>query len=197
MLQHDKMPDETDDEAILRRIETACMIHASLGKDLSRDVRTAALLNAYGAAIQRTSSMMEEMKVGKFCARCAGLERGSCCFEQIAWEYDPPLLLANLLLGCDPPRERKIPGSCFFLGENGCRLTARYHFCVNYLCPDLRDFLGSEGCMKLLVIVGEEIATGWEIERHVRRLAPPPPGRTGYSESSGPSVCSARVRTIS
>lgn len=197
MLQDAKMPGETEDEAILRRIETARRLHASLGHAISLDAHTTASLTAYGTAIQRTSSMMGEMNVGQLCARCAGLERGSCCFEEIGWEYDPSLLLVNLLLGCDPPEAREIPGSCFFLGENGCRLAARYHFCVNYLCPDLRDFLGDEGCGRLLTIVGEEIAAGWEIELRVRRLAPPPPDGMGYSESSGLSVCNAKVRTIS
>ena len=55
--------------------------------------------------------------------------------------YDGVLLLINLLLGVSIERERRDEQSCPFLGSTGCRLAARDHVCVNYLCLKIRDRL--------------------------------------------------------
>jgi hypothetical protein len=178
-------PGLTLDEVIFQRIERAFALHLSLAESFSGAHGTQKLLTTYRSAIQKTLSLMDEMDVGSFCAHCASQERGSCCFEEVGDEYDPPLLLVNLLLSSELPLKREVPGNCcFFLGEKGCRLKGRYHFCVNYLCPDLRDFLGAEKIGNLLAAVGEEIAAGWEIERNIHFRLAALPGTAFHPDSS-------------
>lgn len=192
-----KKNDGAGDTTILRRVAAARELHGVLAGAKPFEHRTAAPIEAYGTAIRRTSSAMGEMNVVAFCSRCAMTERGSCCFEEIGQAYDLPLLLLNLLLGCELPRAREIPHGCFFLGPTGCTLTARYHFCVNYLCPDLRNALGREGSERLLRIVGSEIAAGWEAEKEILRLMSTHPSGSGGPRGYEPSSADVRARTIS
>lgn len=150
-------------------IARARALFALHGESLSDDPGIGRLLAAYREAIARTGELMRESGVCAACARCAGFGHGSCCFQGIENEYDSILLLVNLLLGCSLPDEPAVPESCFFLGEEGCRLPARYYFCVNYLCPDLQESLDPEVVRRLLHAVGRELSAGWEVEHALRR----------------------------
>ena len=99
------------------------------------------------------------------CSACARENPGSCCFQGVEEWYDRTLLFINLLMGCRIPRSRQFPGHCLFVGSRGCKLIARYSFCVNYLCPRLRRRLGPEGTAVLLAAAGDELGCGWELER--------------------------------
>jgi hypothetical protein len=68
------------------------------------------------------------------CRVCEEEEGGSCCGAGIENRYEGIMLLINGLLGVKLPRFRPSPGSCYFLGGNGCLLRARHVLCVNYLC---------------------------------------------------------------
>jgi hypothetical protein len=126
------------------------------------------LLCRYDSAIENTQETMEQTGVAAACGLCAE-KTGSCCFEEVETWYDPVLLLINLLLKAELPRSRQIPGQCLFLGDKGCRLRARYAFCLNYFCPTLKTRLGS-GVMNItLAAVGQELAAGWELEQSLYR----------------------------
>ncbi|MCE5244981.1 MAG: hypothetical protein ABFD98_13230 [Syntrophobacteraceae bacterium] len=161
---------ETPAHPIREEIAAARALHESHGAFLSADARIGSLLAGYREAIRRSGDLMRGAGVCAACARCAGVGQGSCCFPGIENEYDCVGLLMNLLLGCNVPGEAAVPGSCFFLGEKGCRLTARYYFCVNYLCPDLQKQMGAENVRTLLHAVGEELSSGWELEQSLRRI---------------------------
>lgn len=128
-----------------------------------------ALLAAYGEAIAGRDRLMAESGIGAICSACAA-RTGSCCFAEIAGEYDAVLLAVNLLLGCELPEERHVEDGCFFVGPFGCRLTARFAFCVNYLCAEVREELGEAMCGALLRGVGAELSAGFEAERSLRRF---------------------------
>lgn len=151
-------------------IAEARTLHVLHGESLSANPRIVPLLDAYRAAITRSGVLMRETGVWAGCARCAGIGHGSCCFQGIEYEYDRILLLVNLLLGCEIPEEQAVPESCLFLGEEGCRLAARYYFCVNYLCPDLQESLDPAAVRQLLHAVGRELNAGWEVEHALRRM---------------------------
>jgi len=104
------------------------------------------------------------------CTGCASKKKGSCCFQGVEEWYDHILLLINLLMGAELPRDREAPGHCLFVGEKGCKLIARYSFCINYLCPDLKKSLGKPYTEEIMSIVGEELVVGLEVEQAVRIL---------------------------
>jgi hypothetical protein len=142
------------------------------GKALAGDETLTRMLGNYRAAIEKTNALMHEAGVHRTCGCCASGPGGSCCFEGVEAWYDRYLLLTNLLLGAEIPEVGGFPGHCRFVGEGGCRLIARYAFCVNYLCPTLQKVLGPRGCRALSTVVGEELASGLKVERYLfKRIA--------------------------
>jgi hypothetical protein len=127
-----------------------------------------ALLAAYRNAIEEVQNLMRQGGVTAACTLCAEQEQGGCCFEGIETAYDRIILLINLLMGCTLPDRREVPGSCFFVGAEGCKLSARYYFCVHYLCSVLRTTLGTVAKDELLSSVAGELAAGWELEQALR-----------------------------
>ncbi len=152
---------------ILEEIEKAKALYESYRSTLLDEKRIGELLETYRRAIARTYKAMAEEGVLKVCSECAQGPAGSCCFEGVEAWYDRCLLLINLLLGVEIPGGGAFPGHCRFVGERGCRLVARYAFCVNYLCPALQEALGPQGCGTLSSIVGAELASGIQVEHHL------------------------------
>jgi hypothetical protein len=141
--------------------------YEKFGKAMAADKTLTRLLGNYKTAIDKTNDLMREGGVHRTCACCASGPGGSCCFEGVETWYDRHLLLINLLLDVKIPEVGVYAGYCRFVGEHGCRLIARYAFCVNYLCPILRKDLGSEGCRALSSVVGAELASGIQVERYL------------------------------
>ncbi len=156
------------DMGIHREIFTARVLHEQYGSELLADPRVLEFLGKYRNAIEKTGEAMREMGVHRACASCAGKESGSCCFPGIEEGYDHVLLLINLLLGHCVPDAGEFPGSCMFVGDRGCKLFARYYFCVHFLCPGLHELLDPLTVKALLRLVGEELHTGWELEQVLR-----------------------------
>ena len=150
------------DNAVFTQIEQAYRIFRSQGKRLLATPAIGELLLNYDSAIEATQRTMGEAGMGLSCGRCSK-DTGSCCFQEVETWYDHRLLLINLLLSGDLPRSRQIRGECLFLGEQGCRLRARYAFCLNYFCPMLKARFGPDLLRTLLAAVGRELAAGWEL----------------------------------
>lgn len=156
------------DQAVEEKIGRARWLYAQLGQELSSDTEIRTLLDNYLEAIGKTGAAMRRNGVVKGCTACAAQPHGSCCFSGIEEGFDHMLLLINMLLGRELPDEKGLPGSCYFVGEYGCKLIAKSYFCLHYLCPELKAMLGSAGCRDLLRIVGEELSAGWELEQTLR-----------------------------
>jgi hypothetical protein len=153
-------------------ITKAKRYYEKYGKALAADETLTRLLGNYQAAIRKSSDLMREGGVHRTCGLCASGPAGSCCFEGVEAWYDRHLLLINLLLGVEIPEAGAFPGHCRFVGVGGCRLIARYAFCVNYLCPMLQQVLGPRGCRALSSLVGEELDSGIKVEHHLfKRIA--------------------------
>ena len=163
---------------IVQEINKAKAFQHAYGSVLREDQRVHELLEAYREAIARTTRAMAEEGVLKACSECAQGPSGSCCFEGVEDWYDPILLLINLLLDVPLPFQREIPKACFFVGQDGCKLRGRYAFCVNFLCPKLSKGIKNG---RLLRATGEELLSGWELEKEIRRRIASGTGR-GFSQ---------------
>ncbi|NLI34576.1 MAG: hypothetical protein GX422_17610 [Deltaproteobacteria bacterium] len=152
---------------IFDTISKARLIFEKHGNRLLTDHDISRLLKKYRDAIGRTAELMRQMGVHRQCSRCASEGPGGCCFPGIEEGYDHILLLINLLMGCSPPDVQEVAGSCTFVGPHGCKLLARYYYCVHFLCPGLHDVLEPLSVKILLRTVGEELQAGWETERAI------------------------------
>ena len=134
------------------------------GRDILADRDLGGMLARYHEAISYTRETMSVTGMVRVCAACALDGDGSCCFREVEDWYDFVLLLINLLMGTEIPLLREVPGNCLFLGKNGCSLIAKHSFCINYLCPGLKAFLGPSTSV-FLSTAGYELFCGWELER--------------------------------
>jgi len=154
---------------IEKEIEKARRLHVRLAGDLFLKREIVAGIEKYRSAIALTSGQMDRAGVIHTCSFCASGSGGSCCFYGVEEWYDDILILMNLLLDVALPERREVPDGCFFVGEKGCRLSARHAFCVNYLCPALRESIEASERSKLLAVTGDELLCGWELEKVLRR----------------------------
>ncbi len=159
-----------DSRDIMEKIEGARRAWASLKGVLYEGSGFVRLLRLYRMEIDASWALMARLGVGGHCARCSA-ERveGGCCSQSIEEWYEEPLLVVNLALGAGFPEERAVEGGCLFLGRQGCILPARHNFCVNYLCPGLKESLGQDAVERLQRQYGRELSLGWECELMVIR----------------------------
>ncbi len=157
---------------IEEEIDRAKRLYAHYGEALIEQDGLGALLEKYRKAIGKTHEVMKQLCVVEACSVCARKGSGSCCFQGVEEWYDHVLLLINLVLGRQIPELREVPGGCLFVGSRGCKLIARHAFCVNYLCPPLKDSTRTPSVERLLSVSGDELFQGWELERAIRQWLP-------------------------
>ena len=120
-------------------------------------------------AIDASHKEMAEAGVVKVCQHCEEREGGSCCGAGLENRYDGTLLLINLLLGVELPRQRYDPSSCFFLGEKGCLLQARQVICVNYLCKKITDRIDPHKIASLREKEGVELERLFHLQETIKK----------------------------
>jgi hypothetical protein len=104
------------------------------------------------------------------CRACEEQEGGACCGRGVEDHYDGVLLLINLLLGAVLEKERRDEESCLFLGSTGCRLPARDHICVNYLCVKVSERISPPALAEMRKRQGRELHTLFLLTDHVTIL---------------------------
>jgi hypothetical protein len=145
--------------AVEQKIGQAYKLLQTYSGSLVEDPSICALLQKLRDCIANTNRSMLALGVVAECKNCEEKEGGSCCGAGIENKYDAVLLLINLLLGGSLKNHEVEGNSCFFLGKNGCRLTARHVLCVNYLCNKLQKKLTREELIALQTYAGDELNT--------------------------------------
>lgn len=150
-------------------IVKAKALYERFGEEMLNNRGLFGLMETYRKAIANSYELMGEIGIIKRCTECAeNEEAGSCCFQGVEEWYDHILLLINLMLGVEITTYHDISGGCLFVSEKGCTLLARHAFCVNYICPSLKDLLTHSQREKLQSITGHELYSGWELEKSIR-----------------------------
>ncbi len=158
------------DGPIEKKIAWAESCRQKAGGRLLADPAVADLLVRFEAAACASSRKMREAGVEAFCRDCDLHEGGSCCGRGIELRYTGSLLLINRLLNRPLPAKRFDPGGCFFLGPDGCVLTARHVICINYLCEKITRSIAPETLAPLRECEGEEIQTLFLLEERVKQV---------------------------
>ena len=158
--------------SIYEKIEQAQDLFENCGDSLRENPSIRTLLNKLQECIENTKDSMFKLGVVAECKHCEEQEGGSCCGTGIENKYDVELLLVNLLLEASLRDQQPSQNSCYFLGEKGCKLTARHVLCVNYMCQQLQKKLAREQLILLQTCAGEELDTLFilheAIKKHIR-----------------------------
>ncbi len=142
----------------------ALRLYDDIGAEILSDEEIVRALERYRGSIRDTRAAFADAGVFDACSACAAHVFGGCCFPDMEWHYTVVHLLINRLLGCELPTRHDYADQCLFLGDKGCLLTAKNHFCLNYFCQDIQRTLGPTTMKALLQVVGREIMAGWEVE---------------------------------
>lgn len=154
---------------IEEKIAWAVACSRNIGDRLREDRMVVRLLGRVSRAIQASRTRMTETGVSALCRQCEQEEGGSCCGAGMENRYDGTLLLMNLLLGCSLPEARMDPGSCYFLGEEGCVLRARHVICINYICRKITSRVDPAEIQALREVEGEEVNLVFCLHEHLKK----------------------------
>jgi len=154
---------------VQEKMLAARALFAQWGPAWRTDGRIRALVEELRGAIQASREAMEAAGIFDLCRQCEEEEGGSCCGAGIEDRYDPVLLAVNLLLGSPLPEEPEVSDGCFFLGEHGCRLTARHVLCVNYLCLKIQERLPLAAIVRVQDVTGREMESLFLLEDELKR----------------------------
>ena len=159
----------TTSPTIQEKIEQAHNLFEIFGSSLIEDPQIHALLRKLRDCIENTNQSMVTLGVVAECKNCEEREGGSCCGSGIENKYDVELLLVNLLLKASLRNQQPSQNSCYFLGEKGCKLTARHVLCVNYICQKLQKKLAREQLISLQTCAGEELDTLFILHEAIKK----------------------------
>ena len=140
--------------SIQKKIEQAHDLYSVWGDLLSQDHLVSTFIHKLQGFIENTRKKMLALQVER-----SGIEN----------KYDAVLLLINLLLGCSLENNEPVGNSCYFLGKNGCMLTARHVLCVNYICDKLQKKLNREELLALQTCAGEELDTLFILHESIKK----------------------------
>jgi len=140
------------------------------GARLREDDVVDRLLAELRAQVAASREAMVAADLVEACRACEEQEGGSCCGRGMEDHYDGVLLLINLLLGAVIEKEWRDEESCLFLGSTGCRLPARDHICVNYLCVKLGERLSPPAVAEMRKRQGRELQTLFLLTDHLTTL---------------------------
>ncbi len=155
--------------SVQEKIEKAHNLYSASGDSLRQDPSISVLLNKLQECIENTKDSMLKLGVVAECKHCEEREGGSCCGTGIENKYDVELLLVNLLLEASLRDQQPSQNSCYFLGEKGCKLTARHVLCVNYMCQKLQKKLAREQLISLQTCAGEELDTLFILHEAIKK----------------------------
>jgi len=159
----------TTSPTIQEKIEQAQDLFETCGDSLRENPSIRTLLNKLQECIENTKDSMLKLGVVAECEHCEEQEGGSCCGTGIENKYDVELLLVNLLLEASLRDQQPSQNSCYFLGEKGCKLTARHVLCVNYMCQKLQKKLAREQLISLQTCAGEELDTLFILHEAIKK----------------------------
>jgi hypothetical protein len=161
-------PDNPVSRAIEEKIAWAERCYKEKGGFFLRDERIVNLLDRLKGAVRASRTAMAVIGVAGECRTCEEREGGSCCGAGLENKYDATLLLINLLLGIQLPKQRSDPPSCLFLGPEGCLLIARHVICVNYLCNKIENRINPSKIAMLREKEGVELECLFLLKEHIK-----------------------------
>jgi len=158
----------TSEELFLKGLAEAQDLYTRLAKILEKEAPFRKMLAALERAIERSNEAYRDTGADQLCATCATSGRGTCCVRDMELSVSRELLLINLSLGVELPRQRLFPRGCFFLGARGCLLRARPLLCRNFFCHWFRQRFSPENLAYLQEAMEEEARLLFQTEQYLK-----------------------------
>jgi len=160
-------PDPTS--LILEKIRIAEELFTDWKEYFYKDEKFLDKLKNYEKAIKKSNELMEKLGTFEECYICSVIEKKGCCKIGLENEVTINVLLINMFFNIEIPKEREVPGRCFFVGPTGCKIFARPYLCREYFCNRLLRLFSSEEYALLTQTISHELILLYEISVYIRK----------------------------
>ncbi|NPA40146.1 MAG: hypothetical protein GXO57_06870 [Thermodesulfobacteria bacterium] len=160
-------PDPTS--LILEKIKVAEELFDAWNDYFYKDEEFMNMLKNYEKAVIKSNETMEKFGTFKECYVCSVLEKKGCCKAGLENEVTVNILLINMFLGKEIPKEREVPLRCFFVGPTGCKIFARPFLCRDYFCKRLLNMLGDEKYAIITQVLQEELSLLYKLTNYIKK----------------------------
>jgi|GEM_PF-389574 len=157
------------EELLLEKVFLAQEIFENYGEYFFKLKDFMDLLKNYERAIEVSNKRMEEFQSFSECYVCTVLEGKGCCKAGLENEATVAIILLNLLLKKDLPKEREVQGRCFFVGPVGCKLFARPSLCREFFCRRLLDTFKQDEYVLITQAIAEELTLQGLLVRYIKK----------------------------
>lgn len=159
-------PDPTS--LILEKIRIANELFTDWEDYFLKDEKFLEKLEEYKKAIKRSNKIMEDLGTFEECYICSAIENTGCCKIGLENEVTINILLINMFFKIKIPKEREVPGRCFFVGPTGCKIFARPYLCREYFCNRLMRLFSPEEYALITQTISEELTLLYFINKYIR-----------------------------
>jgi len=159
-------PDPTS--LILEKIRIAEELFTDWGEYFYKDKEFLEKLKEYEKAIKVSNKIMEELGTFEECYNCSVIDNTGCCKIGLENEVTINILLINMFLNVKIPKEREVPGRCFFVGPTGCKIFARPYLCREYFCNRLMRLFSPEEYALVTQKISDELTLLYLINRYIK-----------------------------
>lgn len=157
-------------ELILKKIEVAEELYNSWKEVFLRDEEFLRLLEKYEISVLNSNQVMQEKKTFEECYICTVLDGKGCCKAGLENEMTINILLLNMFLKKEIPKEREVPGRCFFVGPLGCKIFGRPYLCREFFCKRILDKLSQKDYATITQYLNEELTLLYLINNYIKNL---------------------------
>lgn len=167
-LKYIKTIDPNPTLLILEKIKTAEEIFTDWGEYFYKDQKFLNYLKDYEKSVKVCNTLMENLGSYEECYKCSVIDKQGCCKIGLENEVTINILLINMFLKVEIPKEREFPGKCFFVGSTGCKIFARPYLCREYFCHRLMRLFSPEEYALLTQKINEELTLLYLLNRYIR-----------------------------
>lgn len=127
------------------------------------------LLEDYEKAVINSNKVMEEIKSFEECYVCSVIDKKGCCKAGLENEVTVNIILINWFLKKELPKEREVPGRCFFVGPRGCKIFARPYLCREFFCRRLQNKFTHDDFVLVTQVITQELTLLYQLCEYIKR----------------------------
>lgn len=127
------------------------------------------LLKEYEKAVINSNAVMENIKSFEECYICSVIDKKGCCKAGLENEVTVNIILINWFLGKEMPKEREVPGRCFFVGPRGCKIFARPYLCREFFCKRLQNKFTQDEYALVTQAIAHELTLLYQLCEYIKR----------------------------
>jgi len=160
---------KTPEELLYEKFKVAAELFHPWKEHFLKNKEFKALLTEYSKAVETSNEIMERIKSFEECYICSVIDKKGCCKAGLENEVTVNIILINWFLGKEMPKDREVPGRCFFVGEKGCKIFARPYLCREFFCRRLKEKFSEEEYILVTQAISHELTLLYQLCGYIKR----------------------------